>query len=192
MKNRMNKKLNIIWFLVTFVIVLDTPGFAKIGYSNAENGLNIRIKGNEDAEVINKLSYGTEIKIIKEGVGRNREWTKIMIDDLIGYIHSDYIQEENPFDEMEYLGNWHITAYAATGSPCANGNMPTVGYTVACNSLDFGTEIYIKDVGFRMVEDRGPGWLGSEWCDIYLGNTQDCVNWGTQYKDVYLVKENEK
>lgn len=53
MKTEINKKLSIIWILTIFVIALATPIFAKTGYSNAENGLNIRIKGNEDAEVIN-------------------------------------------------------------------------------------------------------------------------------------------
>ena len=88
---------------------------------------------------------------------------------------------------MTYLGNWHITAYAATGNPCANGNYPSTGYTIACNSLDFGTQVYIEGVGVRIVEDRGPGWLGSEWCDLYLGDYSLCVAWGSQYRDVYLI-----
>ena len=82
-----------------------------------------------------------------------------------------------------------ITAYEDTGSACANGNYPSVGYTVAHNTLPFGTKIYIEDVGERVVEDRGPGRFGSEWCDIYLGDSGECNAWGMQYKDVYLIEE---
>ena len=89
---------------------------------------------------------------------------------------------------MELLGTWRVTAYAWTGNPCANGNYPTTGYTVACNSLPFGTQIYIEDIGIRVVEDRGPAWLGSEWCDLYLGDYNSCVQWGNQYRRVYRVK----
>ena len=90
---------------------------------------------------------------------------------------------------MTYTGTWRITAYAATGNPCANGNYPQTGYTIACNSLPFGTEVYIDGVGFRTVEDRGPEWLGSEWLDIYMGEVEPCVQWGDQYRDVYVVAE---
>ena len=95
-----------------------------------------------------------------------------------GYIDGTWTQTTDPFEEMELLGEWRITAYAETGYPCANGNYPTLGYTVACNSLPFGTEVYIDGVGFRTVEDRGPGWLVSEWCDLYLGEHDACVQWG--------------
>ena len=110
------------------------------------------------------------------------------LEDKNGYVCADYLSLENPLDGMELLGTWRITAYAYTGSPCANGCYPSAGYTVACNSLDFGTEIYIDGVGFRTVEDRGPSWLGSEWCDLYLGDYWECVQWGNQYRRVWMVK----
>lgn len=89
------------------------------------------------------------------------------------------------------IGTWRITAYAYTGSPCANGNYPTTGYTIACNSLPFGTQVYIEGVGYRTVEDRGPEWLGSYWCDLYLGDVSECIQWGDQYRDVYIVEVEE-
>lgn len=105
-----------------------------------------------------------------------------------GYVNGDYTQDADPFAEMEFLGDWRITAYAETGYPCANGNYPTKDYTIACNSLDFGTQVYIDGVGIRTVEDRGPQWLGNEWCDLYLGEYTDCVQWGDQTRKVWRVK----
>lgn len=90
--------------------------------------------------------------------------------------------------EIEHLGTFHVTAYAYTGSRCAGGPYPTEGRTVACNSLPFGTEIYIEDVGFRIVEDRGAKWHAANWCDLYLGDVESCIQWGNQEKEILIIK----
>lgn len=133
------------------------------------------------------MEFGDKIKILNEGLGRDYNWIKAKYNGNIGYCHGDYVQSENPFEAMEYLGNFQITAYTASGNACANGNYPTDGYTIACNSLPFETEVFIKGVGFRTVEDRGPSYMGSEWCDLYMDNYDACVQWGSQHRDVYLV-----
>ena len=103
-------------------------------------------------------------------------------------IESEEIAEESPEEELEYLGTFDMTAYEWTGSPCANGNYPTVGYTVACNSLPLGTTVYIEGVGYRVVEDRGAEWHGSNWMDLYLGDVDSCYEWGVRSVEVYIVR----
>lgn len=156
---------------------------ADIVYVNAPSGLNLRQLPTVNSKCIQVLPYGTKLVIIDDEPLAG--W--LMVEGG-GYVKGEYTQPEDPQDDMELLGTWRITAYAATGNPCANGNYPTTGYTVACNSLPFGTQIYIEDVGFRTVEDRGPAWLGSEWCDLYLGDYNSCVQWGSQQKKVWRVK----
>lgn len=90
--------------------------------------------------------------------------------------------------EMEYLGTFEMTAYEWTGNPCANGNYPEVGYTVACNSLPLGTRVYIEGVGYRVVEDRGAEWHSYNWMDLYLGDVSACYEWGIRSVEVYIVK----
>ena len=86
-----------------------------------------------------------------------------------------------------YLGNYELTAYTWTGDPCANGNYPTGGYTVASNTLPLGTKVYIEGIGERVVEDKG-GMAGNV-IDIYIdGSTQDALNFGRQNADVYIVE----
>ena len=147
-------------------------------YVTAPSGLNVRAERSTDSEVIEVLPFGFEVKITRTW----KKWAEIGI----GFVSLDWISEANPFDAMQYMGEWHITAYAETGYVCANGNYPTEGYTIACNSLPFGTEVYIEGVGFRTVEDRGPEWLGSSWCDLYLGDHDSCVQWGSQYRKVWV------
>ena len=103
-------------------------------------------------------------------------------------IEPEEIAEESPEEELEYLGTFEMTAYEWTGSPCANGNYPTVGYTVACNSLPLGTTVYIEGVGYRVVEDRGAEWHGDWWMDLYLGDVDSCYAWGVRSVDVYVVR----
>ena len=97
-------------------------------------------------------------------------------------------KEEAEKPKMTFWKTCTITAYEWTGEKCANGNYPTVGYTVACNSLPLGTKVYIEGIGYRTVEDRGATWHSDNWMDLYLGDTASCNAWGIQYRNVYLVK----
>lgn len=103
-------------------------------------------------------------------------------------IEPEEIAEESHEEELEYLGTFEMTAYEWTGNPCANGNYPEVGYTVACNSLPLGTTVYIEGVGYRVVEDRGAEWHGSNWMDLYLGDVGCCYEWGVRSVEVYIVR----
>ena len=98
------------------------------------------------------------------------------------------LEEQRFWDSLEYLGVYDLTAYEWTGNPCANGNYPSVGYTVACNSLPLGTQLYIEGVGYRVVEDRGATWHSSNWIDLYLGDVSSCYDWGVRSCNVYIVR----
>ena len=145
--------------------------YAEIGVANR---LRRMMKGGGD------VLEGFDVEEIEtEGSG---EWVKV--ED--GYVCAEYVQDDNPV-EGEFLGVWRVTAYAATGNACANGNYPSVGTTIAHNSLPFGTRVYIEGVGERVVEDRGPAYLGEEWCDLYLGDTASCIQWGDQQRRVWRI-----
>jgi 3D (Asp-Asp-Asp) domain-containing protein len=87
---------------------------------------------------------------------------------------------------MRSIGWYELTAYEATGSPCANGNYPTVGYTVACNSLPLGTRIHIAGYGDYVVEDTGG--MGGGVIDIYLGDSASCIQFGRQSAEVFIYE----
>ena len=173
--------------LITLLLAMQTDA-AEPAYVNSDVGVNLRAAHSEQGAVIEVLPFATSVMVFREYAGNDRTWSRVEWDGRSGWVASEFLQPENPLSEMTYMGAWRITAYAYTGSPCANGNYPTAGYTVACNSLPFGTQIYVEDVGFRTVEDRGPVSLGSEWCDLYLGDYNSCVQWGSQQKRVWRVK----
>ena len=163
--------------LLLIMLLMTTPTYGA--YVNAPSGLRVREEPNTDSKVLKVLPFGSEV----EGE-EDKGWIKTEA----GYVCAEFVQEHNPLGDMEYLGEWHITAYAYTGSPCANGRYPTEGYTVACNALPFGTEIYIDGVGFRTVEDTDDGSMGLQWCDVYMTNVSDCIQWGSQYRRVWKVE----
>ena len=86
---------------------------------------------------------------------------------------------------MTYVGYYELTAYEWTGNPCANGNYPTTGYTVACNTLPLGTTIYIEGYGTYVVEDTGG--MGGGVVDIYMGDVNTCYEFGRQVANIYII-----
>lgn len=93
---------------------------------------------------------------------------------------------ENTPEGMSYLGDYQLTAYEWTGNPCANGNYPTEGYTIASNTLPIGTRVYIEGIGERVVEDTG-GMAGNV-IDIYMGDPSSCIQFGRQSGAVYVIE----
>lgn len=99
----------------------------------------------------------------------------------------DNAQAEAAPEGASYLGNYELTAYEWTGNPCANGNYPTEGLTIASNTLPIGTRVYIEGIGERTVEDTG-GMPGNV-IDIYMGDPGTCVQFGRQNAEVYILED---
>ena len=177
----------ILGLLIIIAIFTISTINVDAAYVNSDVGLNLRSRPDTKSTITTVIPFG---EYVKELVTKE-DWSKIDYDGVVGYVFNKYIQDEEPI-KKRYLGNFFITAYEDTGLLCANGAYPTVGYTVAHNSLPFGTVLYIEGVGYRTVEDRGPSYLGDEWLDLYLGDSSECYAWGEQHRDVYIVeKENE-
>ena len=180
MKRALQIVLALDLLLIGFLIVMCMKAMGE--YVSAPEGLNVRSGRSTEAEVLEVLPFGSEVHGKIKG-----EWMRL--EGRKAFVSAEHLQDTDPFEEMAYMGTWRVTAYAYTGSPCANGNYPETGYTIAHNSLPFGTKVFIEGVGFRTVEDRGPEWLGDEWCDLYLDDYDSCVQWGNQYRKVWLVTE---
>lgn len=87
---------------------------------------------------------------------------------------------------MTCLGVYELTAYEWTGEVCADGNYPSCGYTVGCNSLPLGTRIYIEDYGIYVVQDRGG--MPDTVIDVYMEDYDTCIEFGRRTADVYLIE----
>lgn len=88
--------------------------------------------------------------------------------------------------KMVYFGSMQMTAYVATGNPCADGNYPVSGWTVACNdSRLWHRTIYIEGYGTRYVHDTGG--MASNVIDIFVSSYDEAIQFGRRSADVYVV-----
>jgi len=95
--------------------------------------------------------------------------------------------------EYVYLGSYHVTGYDLCVQCCgktdgitASGTKAEVGRTVACNTLPFGTVIYIEGIGERVVEDRG-GMRGN-MLDVLCADHAECAAITRGSVDVWIVE----
>ena len=176
--------------IIALVISFPINVYAETMYTNANGGLRLRSSYSTDSEVLDVIPFNAAVEAFALVVKGFESWIKVNYNNQTGYVVGKYLREytTEEHDGMRYLGNFHCTAYTHTGSACANGNYPSAGYTIACNSLDFGTQVYIDGLGYRTVEDRGPDYLGSEWLDCFMDTYDECVAFGSQHLDVWVVE----
>ena len=120
--------------------------------------------------------------LTSESVQKASEQPLEVVDEEIVIEEPESVPEAS---EGVYLGCYELTAYPWTGDPCANGSYPTLGYTVACNSLALGTRIYIEGYGEYVVEDRGG--MPDNVIDVYMGDYESCIQFGRRSANVYLI-----
>lgn len=84
-----------------------------------------------------------------------------------------------------YIGTFQLTAYCATGNPCADGAYPQVGYTAACNdSRLWHRWIYIEGYGNYYVHDTGG--MPSNVIDLFVGSYDEAIQFGRRSANVYF------
>ena len=114
-----------------------------------------------------------------------------------------YVDTSAPNDGgiLSCLGEFKVTAYTAgfesTGKPpdhpeygiTASGEMVVEHLTIAADwdVIPYGTWVYIEDVGYRLVQDKG-GAIKDNCIDLYIPDLGQAQEWGVQYKRVWLVK----
>lgn len=156
---------------------------ASAEFVTAKEGLRLRSAPSIHAEILDIIPFATEVNgKISAGWMQTED----------GYLSAEFLSKDNPLGEYQVLGNWRITAYYETGLNTASGVYPEPHVTAAHNTLPFGTELYVAGYGFWTVQDRGPGSMGTEWMDIYLGDYSTCVQFGEKHAEVYLVTQKEK
>ena len=128
------------------------------------------------------IPKGTEMHRI--GLSPNG-WDLVEIDREIYFIWYSCLTEEQPM-EGNYVGTFELTAYCATGNPCADGVYPSVGYTVACNDSRLWHHwVNIEGYGMYYVHDTGG--MSNNVIDIFMGSYDECIQFGRRSANVYIV-----
>lgn len=164
------------------------PIETELMYVSAQNGLNVREFADENSKIIDTLPLNTSVLITRDFYVDG--WRQIIYNDNKYYVWGEYLSKDKVEPQYKSLGVYKITHYCPCGQ-CgsgtgitASGTQATVGRTVACNSLSFGTKVIINGNVYT-VEDTGG--MGNSTIDIFVGSHQEALNKGTYYTDVYLV-----
>ena len=103
---------------------------------------------------------------------------------------SDTEASDSGNEHGEFYDMFTLTAYCPCytcsegwGKQTSSGAWCTEGRTVACNSIPFGTHIYIEGYGEYVVEDTGGG-LGSRTIDIFFDYHREDFK---DYRAVYIL-----
>ena len=115
----------------------------------------------------------------------------IALGGLFAPIAADAIAEQEEAPEMEYVGDYRVTAYAyyeggGENYATASGATPVPYYTVATgNEFDFGTILYIEGIGEVEVQDRGGFDAGI--IDLHIGY-DSMESFEDKTRAVYIVR----
>lgn len=107
------------------------------------------------------------------------------------------IEETTIVEEIEntYLGKFKLTAYCPCTKCCgkndgitASGVKATVNRTIAVDPkvIPIGSQVMIGDNTY-IAEDVG-GAIKGNIIDIYFDSHTEALNFGVQYKDVYIIR----
>lgn len=102
-------------------------------------------------------------------------------------VHEVFAETSDDVPEgMTFAGTYELTAYTATGNPTADGTMPSVGVTVACNDPSLWHRwIYIEGYGTYYCHDTGG--MSVNVIDIFVGSYDEAIQFGRRSANVYLV-----
>lgn len=104
-------------------------------------------------------------------------------------IPQEVIEESAPV--YEYVGDYRVTAFNYEEGDgenyyTASGAEPTPYYTVATNDeFDFGTVLYIEDIGVVEVQDRGN--FPDGIIDLHIGD-DPMSSFDDRVRKVYVVR----
>lgn len=97
------------------------------------------------------------------------------------------IIEEEQKPVYTYYGTKELTAYVATGNPCADGVYPQVGYTAASNDPNLWHKwIYIEGYGDYYVHDTGG--MSTTVIDLFFGSYSEAIQFGRQSANIYVYE----
>lgn len=167
--------------------------------------VNLRAGNGLEYEVLETLSFATPVYVEYKLV--DCDWYKVHYDDVVGYIHSDYLVSEMPLTMIESTAYWdEYNRDSASGRELIEGKslagkIEWLGKTVELYECrdDGSVGSYIgvyqfDDTGYGeesgvgtsvILSDRTIGTIENGTCiDIYMEEYMDCIEYGRN--DIYM------
>lgn len=151
-----------------------------------DGSLYTKIASDNGIKNSNLISIGQELKIY------DADFTPEIVENSIEQVEET--NQNNSNSNLEYIGNFRITGYDPYCVHCcgkadgitSSGRKAVYNYSVGCNSLPLGTELYIEGYGYYRVDDRGG--MAGDLIDIACESHAACYNVTNYNIPVYIVK----
>lgn len=136
---------------------------------NVEESLNIRAKGNMEAEVVGKLYKGAVAEVVKRG----KEWSKIRSGNVEGYVKNEYCVYGK---EAEAMGKEQGTTYATalTGGLRVRAEANAKEETAIVDVLEEGEKVKVDTTAeetegwITVVCNDGKAYVSAEYVSVKL------------------------
>lgn len=135
------------------------------------------------SEVYQNYASETDAKI--DAMGEDIQKLALEKEVLEKELHKQQ-QEQEAKPTSTVVGTYQLTAYVATGNPCADGQYPQVGYTAACNDPNLWHKwIHIEGYGDFYVHDTGG--MSSNVIDLFVGSYDEAIQFGRRSAVVSII-----
>ena len=126
------------------------------------------------------------VKIHPPEIGELSSFNSV-VGEMLGEDDKEPSRTSQTTQNGEYAGCYELTAYIATGNPCADGDYPEVEHTAACNDPALWHRwIHIEGYGDYYVHDTGG--MASNVIDIFMGSYDEAINFGRREAEVYIIE----
>ncbi len=161
------------------------------GYVNSDR-VNFRKEASTNSDIYKVLDKNTSVTIL----GYEGDWSKVSINDTVGYVYSKYITNGNEAIETSNIDtsktvslDVKATAYAGD-TITSTGTVPTEGTTIAVDPsvIPYGSKVYIPEFDkVFTAEDCGSAIKGNR-IDIFMDSEAKCNEWGVKNITIYVSK----
>ena len=193
----MKRKLIMSTLAMTVMLGFNTLAFADTTNhnDNKQNGNQQELiynNGYVNSDIYKVLDKNTSVTIL----GYEGDWSKVSINDTVGYVYSKYITNGNEAIETSNIDtsktvslDVKATAYAGD-TITSTGTVPTEGTTIAVDPsvIPYGSKVYIPEFDkVFTAEDCGSAIKGNR-IDIFMDSEAKCNEWGVKNITIYVSK----
>lgn len=187
----MDKKF---WFAFIGLVVFSFC-FTNACIAKTMNDMNKKIVDLEEQNNTIIYQYELQQKEIETLKSLNASYaseTDAKIDIIAGDVQELKLEKEVKEVELHQeaeptvVGTYELTAYIATGNPCADGAYPQVGYTAACNDPRLWHKwVHIDGYGDYYIHDTGN--MASNVIDVFVGSYGEAIQFGRRTATVSII-----
>lgn len=190
----MDNKTDLFCFILISLVIISLC-ITNAYTAKVLNNMNDKITALEEQNntIIYKYDLQKkEIETLKQLNASYASETDAKLNILAGDVQELKLEKETKDVELHQepkptvVGTYELTAYIATGNPCADGVYPQVGYTAACNDPKLWHKwVHIDGYGDYYIHDTGG--MANNVIDLFVGSHDEAIQFGRRSAAISII-----